>query len=144
MMRAPGRSRRGDPTVSDDTATTTRFPPAFRDGIRHFNGGRFFEAHEAFEELLDDVEGDGRWDLLVALIQVSVGYHKAASGYVGAERMLGLGLEKLAPFPDEPFGLALGRLRDRVREDVHALGAGASITERLRDEPPRMLLVQAW
>lgn len=124
-----------------DATRAAAFPPGFLDGLRHFNAGRFFEAHEAFEDLLDDVEADERWELLVALIQVSVGYHKAASGYVGAERMLGMGLEKLTPFPDAPFGLALGRLRERVRDDVRALEEGARIDERLRTEPPRMLLV---
>ena len=95
-----------------------RFPPGIAAAVRHFNAGRFFEAHEAFEALLDAVEGDERWDLLVALIQVAVGYHKRSSGHPGAERMLGLGAEKLARFPAVAYGIDLEALRRRVADDL--------------------------
>jgi len=115
------------------------FPLAFLDGVRLFNARQFFEAHEAFEELLDDVEEDGRWDLLVALIQVAVGYHKLASGYDGATRMLGLGLEKLRPFPATAWTVDVEALRTRVAEDVAALAATADAAEaRLSTDPPRI------
>jgi uncharacterized protein len=93
------------------------FPPPFDEGIRRFNGGDFFEAHEAFEECLDAVESDERWDLLLGLVQIAVGYHKLVAGHSGAERMLALGAEKLASFPDVAFGLAIGRLRRRAAAD---------------------------
>ena len=70
-MASPSAAWCATATRADDA----RLPPAFLDGVRLFNSRQFFEAHEAFEELLDDVEEDGRWDLLVALIQVAVGYH---------------------------------------------------------------------
>ena len=84
------------------------FPDGFYDGVRRFAAGDYYEAHEAFEDCLDAVESDERWDLLVALIQVAVGYHKLASGHPGADRMLGLGWEKLAPFPDVAWGVDVG------------------------------------
>ena len=99
-------------------------PEAFAHGVALFNAGRFFEAHEAFEDLLDEVEVDARWDLLVALIQVAVGYHKWTSGHVGAARMLGLGRDKLAAFPDVAWGVDVGVLRARVAEDSVAAGRG--------------------
>jgi predicted metal-dependent hydrolase len=113
-------------------------PARFADGVELFNAGRFFEAHEAFEELLDDVEEDERWDLLVALIQVAVGYHKWTSGHPGAARMLGLGLEKLAAFPDVAWGIDVGALGARVAEDrMAAEGAISPMTEL-----PRILLIE--
>jgi predicted metal-dependent hydrolase len=115
------------------------FPPAFLDGVRHFNAGRFFEAHEAFEDLLDAVEADERWDFLVALIQVAVGYHKCASGHPGADRMLGLGLAKLSAFADDARGVAVGALRTRVADDVVRLAAGEDVAARLATDPPRVL-----
>jgi predicted metal-dependent hydrolase len=115
-----------------------QMPPAFVDGVALFNAGRFFEAHEAFEELLDDVEEDDRWDLLVALIQVAVGYHKWTSGHPGAARMLGLGLEKLAAFPDAAWGIDVGSLRAHVAEDRTAAEAGGTRTT----QSPRILLVE--
>ncbi len=113
-------------------------PAGFAEGVRRFNAGAFFEAHENFEELLDEVESDERWDLLVALIQVAVGYHKGASGYPGAARMLRLGVEKLAPFPAVAWGVAVERLRRRVAEDLTALDASGSLAERLAESPPRI------
>jgi len=116
-----------------------RFPPAFAQGVRRFNAGDFFAAHEAFEELLDEVEGDGRWELLVALIQIAVGYHKCASGHPGGERMLGLGAEKLAPFPPVAWGVDVDALRRRVAEDVTLLKDGKSLGPR----PPEIVMRRA-
>ena len=93
------------------------FPAGFYDGVRRFAAGEYFEAHEAFEECLDAVESDDRWDLLVALVQVAVGYHKLQSGHPGAERMLGLGLEKLEAFPDVAWGIDVAALRRRIAAD---------------------------
>lgn len=123
-------------------AATDAMPAGFVDGVRRFNRGDFYEAHEAFEELLDAVDGDGdaRWDLLVALVQVAVGYHKGLSGYTGAIRMLTLGLEKLAAFPDVTAGVAVEALRARLRDDLAAFDAGADPAERIATAPPRLEL----
>lgn len=119
--------------------TAPRLPRAFLDGVRLFNGGQFFEAHEAFEELLDDVEHDARWELLIALIQVAVGYHKCAAGYAGGVSMLGKALDKLAPFADDAGGVAIAALRARVTGDRAALAAGANVATQLTP-PPRLVL----
>ena len=85
--------------------SSSPWPTGFAEGVRLFDTGAFFEAHEAFEELLDVVEEDRRWDLLVAL-------------------MLGLGLEKLAAFPDQAWGVDVGALRTRVTTDRAAAEEG--------------------
>ena len=120
-------------------------PPAavFVEGIRRFNAGDFFAAHEAFEDALDQAEGDGRWELLLALVQVAVGYHKAASGHAGAARMLGLGAAKLAAFPPLAWGVAVGDLSRRVAEDLALAEGGASLAARLAAAPPRIGLRRA-
>lgn len=111
--------------------------PGFVDGVRHWNEGRWFEAHEAFEELMDVVEDDdAHWRLLLALVQVAVGYHKASSGHPGAERMLGLGLQKLAGFPDVAYGVRVDALRARVTADL----ASGDVAGRVADDPPRLTL----
>jgi hypothetical protein len=112
------------------------FPAGFSEGVRHFAAGEYFEAHEAFEECLDAVESDDRWDLLVALVQVAVGYHKLASGHPGAARMLGLGHEKLAAFPDVAWGVDVAALRRRVAADRDRPAAAALGADR-----PRITLV---
>src|SRR5262249_10108847 len=110
------------------------FPARFRDGIRLFNGGRYFEAHEAFEESLDELGDDARSELAVGLVQVAVGYHKWTSGHPGAARMLGLGAEKLAAFPPDAWGIDVEALRRRLATDIVAAGDGA-----VCDEPPRIV-----
>ena|SRR5437870_3193823 len=119
-----------------------RFPTGFGAAVRRFNAGEFFEAHEGFEELLDEVEGDDRWNLLVALIQVAVGYHKLTSAQPGAARMLRLGAEKLAVFPAVAWGVAVERLRERIAEDLAALETRGSVGPRVAGTPPRIELVK--
>lgn len=121
-------------------ATVPRLPHAFLDGVRRFNAGQYFEAHEVFEELLEAVETDGRWELLLALLQVAVGYHKCASNHAGGRVMLEKGLAKLVPFADDAGGVAVGALRARVEADVAALAGGAPVA-RVLAVPPRMGLV---
>jgi hypothetical protein len=117
------------------------FPDGFVAGVAHWNAGAFFEAHEAFEEVLDAVEGDARWDLLVALIQIAVGYHKASAGHPGSERMLRLGDAKLRAFDAEAFGVDVGALRSRIGDDLAAAERGEAMGARLAVDPPRLRLV---
>ena len=112
-----------------------QLPGGALEGVRRFNAGEFFEAHEAFEECLDDVEDDDRWALLLGLIQVAVGYHKHTAGHPGAERMLGLGAAKLAPLPAVACGIRVETLRRRVAADLAALARGDAIAP-----PPRIEL----
>ena len=113
------------------------FPAGFYDGVRRFAAGDYFEAHEAFEECMDAVDQDDRWDLLVALIQVAVGYHKLVSGHPGSARMLGLGHEKLEAFPDVAWGVDVAALRRRVAADRDH--PAAALRE---DDRPAIALVQ--
>jgi predicted metal-dependent hydrolase len=120
--------------------TSAEYPTGFLDGVRAFNRGDFFEAHEAFEDLLDTMEADQRWDLLLALIQVSVGYHKWASGHAGALRMLSLGAEKLADFPPLMWGVDMEALRQRVAADRATLARDGAAPGRLETDLPRIRL----
>jgi uncharacterized protein len=117
-----------------------RFPPGIAIAVRHFNAGRFFEAHEAFEELLEQVESDTRWELAVALVQVAVAYHKASAGHPGVERMLGLGGAKLEGFPAVAYGIDVEELRHRIAEDVTILARDGLLGARLKDVPPRITM----
>jgi uncharacterized protein len=115
-------------------------PAGFVDGVRRFNRGEFFEAHEAFEALLDEAEGDGRWELLIALVQTAVAYHKAASGHPGDARMLALAAEKLEAFPAVAWGVAVDALGRRVRADLDVVRRGGSLREEVAAAPPRIEL----
>lgn len=111
---------------------------------RELNAGRYFEAHEAIEERLDDVP-EAWWPFFLGLIQVAVGYHKLASGNAGAARMLGIGLDKLAGFPDDALAMEVGVLRRRAALDRERLaGRDVAVAEAaLAIDPPRLLPVQS-
>ncbi len=111
-----------------------------RAAARELNAGRFFDAHEALEEALDDAP-DALWPLFLGLIQVAVGYHKRAHDFPGGERMLALGFEKLAPLPDDALGFDLASFRARAEEEVEAARVGRPGPASLEAHPPRLLPV---
>src|SRR5207244_13643426 len=81
-----------------------------RAALREYNAGRFFECHEALEELLDDTAAED-WNFILGLIQIAVGYHKLTAGHAGGEKLLAMGLAKLAPYDDAHGGLDVARVR---------------------------------
>ena len=117
-----------------DTRLRSLLVPA----AREFNAGRYFEAHEAIEEGLDDVPDD-LWDLCIGLIQIAVGYHKTTQGlWTGAAKMLGLGLQKVEPFAADAGGINLEALRARVRDDLAHVAAGRYDADAGARNPPRL------
>jgi uncharacterized protein len=88
----------------------------FRRGIALFNLGKFFEAHEVWEESwLTALEPDKSF--LQGLIQVAAALHHHGRGNMrGLRSLLAAGLAKLDPFPEAHRGIALGNLRDDVRK----------------------------
>ncbi len=120
-------------------AEQERLQRVILDAAREFNAGRYFEAHEALEESLDDVPDDW-WPLFLGLIQIAVGYHKLASGFDGAPRMLEIGLAKVAPFAGDALGVGLDALRVRAQRDLESLRAGAADPALdVHRDPPRLL-----
>jgi predicted metal-dependent hydrolase len=116
----------------------TRLRSLLLAAAREFNSGRYFEAHEAIEEGLDDVP-DELWELCIGLIQIAVGYHKTTQGlWSGAAKMLGLGLQKVEPFAADAGGIHLEALRRRVREDIARLAAGRYDAKAAARNPPRL------
>lgn len=104
-------------------------------GAKEFNAGRYFEAHEVFEDALDDIPDD-LWELFTGLIQIAVGYHKLTQQLRSAsERMLASGLKKIEPYADDAAGLNLVALRRRVRDDLAALRRATLDISRV---PPRL------
>ncbi len=105
---------------------------------REFNTGRYFEAHEVIEAGLEEVP-DELWDLFLALIQISVGYHKLTQGlHSGAVLMLGLGLSKLEPFAANTAGVDVGTLRQRAQTDRAALQTHTFDAAAFKLHPPRL------
>ncbi len=69
---------------------------ALAEGCRHFHAGRYFEAHEVWEDAWRAERGDVRL-LLQGLIQVAAGFHKGLvqGRPAGMVRLLAAGLARL-------------------------------------------------
>ncbi len=93
----------------------------FRRGIARFNGGKFFEAHEDWEELWL-VERAPEKTFLQGLIQLAAAFHHHVRGNRrGAASLLAAGLAKLERFPGNCYGVDLARLKANVRRWAKAL-----------------------
>ncbi len=114
--------------------------PGLLAALREYNAGRFFECHEALEELLDETADDD-WNFVIGLIQIAVGYHKLTGGHPGGEGLLAKGLAKLAPYPDDHQALDLGGLRRGVEADLARVARARGTGEGLELAPPRLLPV---
>lgn len=70
-------------------------------GIAQFNRHDFWHAHESWEELWLDAQGDRR-QFLQGLIQLAAAYHHVSRGTSpkGALRLFAAALERLSPFPE--------------------------------------------
>lgn len=99
---------------------------ALEEGRAQFNQGRYFEAHEVWEQAWRREKGELR-ACLQGLIQLAAGYFKALTqrNANGAEKLLEMSLATLEPFPDVALGLALGALRERAASDLGLVRAWA-------------------
>jgi uncharacterized protein len=113
-----------------------------RAALREYNAGRFFECHEALEELLDDT-ADADWAFVLGLIQIAVGYHKLTQRYAGGEKLLAMGLEKLASYADDHSGLDLTTLRAGVAADLARAADARRCGVDATPQPPRLLPLAA-
>jgi predicted metal-dependent hydrolase len=115
--------------------------PGLRAALRAYNAGRFFECHEALEELLDDTSAED-WNFVLGLIQIAVGYHKLTAGHAGGEKLLAMGIAKLAPYADDHRGLDLARLRGGVDADLARLAEARRRGGAATPAPPQLLPVR--
>lgn len=86
----------------------------FEEGIRLFNSGKYWEAHEAWEDvwkaMTDRPEDDGEI-ILRGLIQLTAGLHGLSQGKRGGGRSnLQKAREKLSLFPRRFLGVDLDRI----------------------------------
>ncbi len=92
--------------------------PRVAQGVGEFNAGRFFEAHEFWEDLWLETVGHERL-LLQGLIQIAAGYLKAESGNRGATiKLLTKGLNLVRQFLPRALGLELQPFVQAVAGDL--------------------------
>jgi hypothetical protein len=91
------------------------------DGLRDYNSGEYFAAHEAWESVWLRAPQPEKL-FLQALIQVTVAmHHLTQSNPLGATRLLTAALAKLEPYPPGFATLNVPLLRDDIRAHLHLL-----------------------
>ena len=97
---------------------THTHPDFYEQGIDLFNEGRFFECHEAWEEIWKRSDGDLKL-YYQGLIQAAVAILHAQRGNLeGARSLYEKASAKLEKIPREHMGLAVGELRVELREFI--------------------------
>ncbi len=97
---------------------------AFLRGLELFNSRRFFDAHEALEDVWRDAEEPEK-RFLQGLIQVAVGLHHYGTGNItGARSLVARGDAKLAEYPQGLLGLDARELRRAIRTWVASVDSG--------------------
>ena len=96
-----------------------------RAGIELYNGGSYFEAHEAWEEVWLDAENSER-EFYQGLIQITAAFvHVTRNEYPGSVRLLDAGISKLARYGARKEGIELASFvagARRARESLLGLG----------------------
>src|SRR5512147_1016284 len=85
--------------------------PRAREGIRLFNEGRYFEAHEELEAAWRDEKGKVR-ELYQGILEAAVTYlHITRGNYAGAVKVHGRSMRWLKDWPEQCRGVDVGQLR---------------------------------
>jgi predicted metal-dependent hydrolase len=99
--------------------------PAALEGLRLFNRGEYFEAHEALEEAWRAEKGAIR-DLYRGILQIAVVYlHITRNNYHGAVKVYGRSQKWIRDWPASCRGIQVGQLRkdsQTVLAEVQRLG----------------------
>ena len=92
----------------------TSYDPRYLEGIEHFNKCDFFEAHEVWEELWADTQGEPR-RFYQGLIQVAVCLHHFGNGNIRGAKKLYFGCRGyLQDYQPKYLGLDLDKLLSQL------------------------------
>ncbi len=85
--------------------------PQAAEGLRLFNAGQYFEAHEALEAAWNEEKSEVR-DLYRGILQIAVVYlHIRRGNYPGAIKVYGRSLKWMKDWPEVCRGIQVGKLR---------------------------------
>lgn len=99
--------------------------PEARKGIKLFNLGEFYEAHEPLELAWMKTSSPER-DLYQGILQIGLAYYQISKdNYRGAVKMFNRGQQNLKPLGDTMLGVNIRQLRNEakiVEETIRQLG----------------------
>lgn len=116
--------------------------PRAAEGLRLFNAGKYFEAHEALEDAWNEEPGRVR-DLYRGILQIAVVYlHITRRNYNGAVKVYARSRRWIGDWPDLCRGIRVGELRrdaEAVINEVRRLGL-----ERISEFDDSLLKPVRW
>jgi uncharacterized protein len=109
-------------------------------GIGHFNEGRFFQAHEAWETAWKQGRGSADEEFFKGLSQLGAGYvHYRRGNPHGARTLIRRGTGRIGPYGPEHLGVEVARVvaeaEDHASSIEAAERAGGGMPELV---PPRI------
>jgi len=101
----------------------------YQRGIRLFNAGEFYDAHEVWEDVWRESQGMEK-RFLQGLIQAAVAFHHHSTGNVaGAGSLMERARKNLAGCPAEFGGIRLEALLESLERWRTALPAGGAVPD---------------
>ncbi len=129
-------------TVSLEDTCNAPLHPQAAEGLRLFNAGHYFEAHEALEDAWNAERGRVR-DLYRGILQIAVVYlHITRGNYAGAVKVYGRSQRWMKDWPDVCRGIQVQELRRNaatVMTEIQRLGR-----EHIRDFDISSLKPISW
>jgi len=114
-------------TESTNDLCNASLHPRAAEGLRLFNAGEYFEAHEALEDAWNADQGEIR-ELYRGILQIAVVYlHVTRRNYNGAIKVYARSQRWLKDWPEICRGIEVGKLRrdaEAVITEVRRLGMG--------------------
>ena len=112
-------------------------------GIDHFNAGRFFPAHEAWETVWKQAKGTEDEEFYKGLSQLGAGYtHYRRGNPHGAHTLMRRGLSRIRPHGPIHAGIDVATLAEAVGEHARVIEEAEAAGEGLPEiEPPKVRTV---
>lgn len=109
-------------------------------GIGHFNGGRFFPAHEAWETVWKQARGTGDEEFYKGLSQLGAGYtHYRRGNPHGTHTLMRRAVSRIEPYGPKHGGIDVAALVAEVRRHAEAVEAAEEEGSPLPMlQPPRI------
>jgi len=94
-------------------------------GREHFNAGRFFPAHEAWETAWKQARDTGDAEFFKGLSQLGAGYvHLLRGNRHGTMQLLRRAARRIAQYPKGHFGVDTAGVSGRAEDDAQAVERG--------------------
>ncbi len=102
----------------------SQLPKTVIQGLQAFNQGKYYAAHEHFEDAWRASEDDTR-EFYRALLHISGGFYRLTQNRPGAARkFFARALHWLQYFPDSFLGFNIDALKSQLSTSIHSIDAG--------------------